>query len=186
MATKIIRYSNRHSFEIEYGKVDFSTDKVVVEDYAVANPTEVYCTLDDKNSYAYRHELVSKPISEGKYHEFLMECYTPTFYRFGNNEKAKLLTEGICTATDGHGGKAKVFVGLKIVPFLEEKGAESLAKCYEQIAKMRKQETDRQSEIDALLAIGANADKAAEPAENIVEDIKWFLDHRNEIKAKCK
>lgn len=188
MATKIIRYSNRYAFEIENGKVDFSTDKVDVVDYAVANPTKVYCVLDDNDSYAYRHELVSKQISEGKYHEFLMACYTPTCYRISADEKEKLLSEGVCTAFEEYGrsGRAKVFVGLKVAKFLEEKGAKSLAKCYEEIAKLRKQDSDHKAEIDALLAIGANAPKEEETSENIVDDIKWFLDNRKEIKAKCK
>lgn len=186
MATKIIRYSNHYAFDVE--SVDFSTDEVVVEDHVVANPTKVYCVLDEHNSYASRHELSSKRISEGRYHEFLMYAPNPTYYRISADEKAKLLSEGVCTAFEEYGrsGRAKVFVGLKIVPFLEEKGAKSLAKCYEEIAKKRKQHSDHQAEIDTLLAIGANAAKEEETSENIVEDIKWFLDNRKEIKAKCK
>lgn len=188
MATTIIRYSNRYAFEIN-GEVDFNTDAVRIEDYAVAKSDMIYCVLDEKNSYAFRHELVAYPIAKGDYSRFLMSGYTPTFYYVPADEKAKLLSEGVCTANEEQSGRgrAKVYVGLKIAKFLEDEGAKSLAVCYAKIAQARKEYADKQNEIETLLAVGANIPKETEDtAENIVEDIKWFLDNRKEIKAKCK
>lgn len=187
MATRIIRYSNRYAFEI-VGGVDCTTDDVVVNDYAVAKPEMVYCVLSEHNSYAYRHELVAKPISSGEYSQFLMSGYGPTFYYVGGAEKAKLVSEGVCVANEEHNGRgsAIVYVGLKIAPFLKEKGEKSLSKCYAEIAKCRKEHADKQNEMSKLLAIGSNAPTDEDTAENLVEDIKWFLDNRKEIKAKCK
>ena len=45
MATTIIRYSNRYAFEIQ-GNVDFNTDDVIIEDYAVAKSVMIYCVID--------------------------------------------------------------------------------------------------------------------------------------------
>ncbi len=187
MATRIIRYSNRYAFEI-VGGVDCTTGEVVVNDYAVAKPEMVYCVLSEHNSYAYRHELVAKPISSGEYSRFLMSGYGPTFYFVGGAEKAKLVSEGVCVANEECNGRgsAIVYVGLKIAPFLKEKGETSLAKCYAEIAKCRKEHADKQNEMSKLLAIGSNAPTDEDTAENLVEDIKWFLDNRKEIKAKCK
>lgn len=187
MATQIIRYSNRYAFEI-VGGVDCSTDDVVVKDYAVAKPDMVYCVLSENNSYAHRHELVAKPISSGEYSKFLMSGYGPTFYYVGRAEKAKLVSEGVCVANEERNGRgiAIVYVGLKIAPFLKEKGETSLAECYAEIAKCRKEHADKQDEMSKLLAIGSNVPTTEDTAENLVEDIKWFLDNRKEIKAKCK
>ena len=187
MATQIIRYSNRYAFEI-VGGVDCTTDKVVVNDYATANPEMVYCVLSEHNSYAYRHELVAIPIASGEYTSFLMSGYVPTLYYVGGTEKAKLLSEGVCVANEERNGRgsAFVYVGLKIAPFLKEKEAESLAECYAEIAKCRKEHADKQNEMSKLLAIGSNVPTDENNEENIVEDIKWFLDNRKEIKAKCK
>lgn len=186
MATQIIRYSNRYAFEIV--GVDYSTDEIVVNDYAVAKPDMVYCVLSENNSYAHRHELVAKPISRGEYSRFLMSGYGPTFYYVDGTEKAKLLSEGVCVANEESNGRGRaiVYVGLKIAPFLKEKGETSLAECYAEIAKCRKEHADKQDEISKLLAVGSNAPTDENSEENIVEDIKWFLDNRKEIKAKCK
>ena len=65
-------------------------------------------------------------------------------------------------------------------------GEKSLAKCYAYIAERRKQHEKNLADIDLLRSTAKNVPATADTAENIVDDIKWFLDNRNEIKAKCK
>lgn len=188
MATTIIRYSNSYAFEIDPNGVDLTTDEVIIHDYAKADPSMIYCVLDKQNEYSHRHEMVSRSIVKGDYNKFMMHCYTPTFYYIPSAEKAKLLTEGVCTAFEAYGraGKAHIYVGLKIEKFLDEEGKISLAKCYEKIAKSRKQYAEQQAEIATLLAMSTTPHQNEDISEKIIEDIKWFLDNRNAIKAKFK
>jgi hypothetical protein len=65
-------------------------------------------------------------------------------------------------------------------------GEKSLAKCYAYIAERRKEHAKDLAEIELLRSTAKNVSATEDTAESLVEDVKWFLDHRAEIKSKCK
>ena len=183
MATTIIRYTNRYAFEIK-GEVDVNSDEVKVEDYAHVEQDKLYFVLAKKSSYSHRHELGIKTIGTEGYKRCLLNCYAPEIFD-ASSHMDELLSTGHCTFSQNN-YEVEVYVGKHFAPFLEKEGEESLAKCYATIAQRRKDHADYLDQTKKLLAVGANATATEDPAENLVEDIKWFLDNRNEIKAKCK
>lgn len=183
MATTIIRYANRYAFEIK-GDVDVNSDEVKVEDYANVEQDKLYFVLGKKSSYSHQHELGINTIGGNNYKSCLLHCYTPEIFDVSAHMD-KLLSTGHCVLSQ-HNYDVEVYVGMHFAPFFEKEGEESLAKCYAIIAQRRKEHADSLDQAKKLLAVGANANAVEETAENLVEDIKWFLDNRTEIKAKCK
>lgn len=183
MATTIIRYTNRYAFEI-VGDVDVNSDKVKVEDYAHVESDKLYFVLSKKSSYSHRHELGIQTIGKDGYQRCLLHCYTPEIFDVSGHMD-KLLSTGHCVLSQ-HNYEVEVYVGMHFAQFLGEEGKDSLTKCYATIAQRRKEHADSLDQAKKLLAVGANVNAAEETAENLVEDIKWFLDNRTEIKAKCK
>jgi len=174
MATKIIRYSNRAEFKVENLAVDFSTEDVEVVDYVHVDENHVYFL---GGSYK---ELVAKEIGSRNWKEALIGT---DIYSFIGCEE--LIETGHTTATCDH-RSVDVYAGLHAKKVLDELGEKSLAKCYEYIAERRKEHARNLADIELLRATAKNVPATEDTAENIVEDIKWFLDNRKEIKAKCK
>jgi hypothetical protein len=183
MATTIIRYTNRYAFEI-VGNVDVNSDKVEVKDYARVESDKLYFVLSKKSSYSYRHELGIQTIGKEDYQRCLLHCYGPEIFN-ASVHMDQLLKTGHCVLNQNN-YEVEVYVGMHFAKFFGEAGKDSLAKCYAFIAQKRKEHADSLDQVKKLLAVGANANSVEETAENLVEDIKWFLDNRTEIKAKCK
>ena len=174
MATTIIRYSNRYRFEVRGLHVDVNSDEVEVLDYAHVEPNNLY--------YVGSSELGIKKIGSKDYLEYLLGT---DYYRVNNSDMEELMQTGHCKAHHRH-NTADVYVGLHFAPILKKYGEDSLAKCYAYIAQKRKEHADNLDQAQKLLAVGANATATEDTAENLVEDIKWFLDNRKQIKAMCK
>ena len=183
MATTIIRYTNHYAFEIK-GDVDVNSDEVKVEDYAHVEQDKLYFILGKKSSYSHRHELGIQTIGGKNYKTCLLHAYTPEIFD-ASGHMDELLSTGHCAFRQNN-YDVEVYVGMHFAPFFEKEGEESLAKCYATIAQRRKEHADYLDQTKKLLAVGANATATEDTADNLVEDIKWFLDNRNEIKAKCK
>ena len=174
MATKIIRYSNRAEFKIENLVVDFTTEDVEVADYVHVDENHVYFI-----GGPYK-ELQDKEIGSRDWKEALIDhdCYS-------FNDCEELIKTGHTKATYYH-RSVDVYAGLHAKKVIDEMGEKSLAKCYAYIAERRKEHAKNLTDIEMLRATAKNVPATEDPAENLVEDIKWFLDNRNEIKAKCK
>lgn len=183
MATTIIRYANRYAFEIR-GEVDVNSDEVKVEDYVRVEQDKLYFVLAKKSSYSHHHELGIQTIGKEGYKRCLLHCYGPEIFD-ASGHMDELLSTGHCVFSQNN-YEVEVYVGKHFAPFFEKEGEESLAKCYATIAQRRKEHADSLDQVKKLLAVGTNANAVEETAENLVEDIKWFLDNRTEIKAKCK
>ena len=183
MATTIIRYTNRYAFEIK-GDVDVNSDVVNVEDCARVEEDKLYFVFAKKSGYAYRHELGIQTIGGNNYQRCLLHGYTPEIFDVGGHME-ELLKTGHCALRQNN-YDVEVYVGKHFAPFFEEEGKESLAKCYAEIAQKRKEHADYLDQTKKLLAVGSNAPATEDPADNLVEDIKWFLDNRKQIKEMCK
>lgn len=176
MATKIIRYSNRAEFQIENLVVDLTTEDVVVADYVHVDENHVYFI---GGSYK---ELVAKEIGAENWKEALIGT---DFYSF--IDCAELIKTGHTTATYCHRSDViDVYAGLHAQKVIDEMGEKSLAKCYAYIAERRKEHAKDLAEIESLRSTAKNVPATEDTAESLVEDVKWFLDHRAEIKSKCK
>lgn len=175
MATRIIRYSNRAEFRIENLAVDFATEDVEVVDMVHVDENHVYFIG------GFRKELVAKEIgSRNNWKEALIDNDM-----YGFNCCDELISTGHTTAKYYH-RSVDVYAGLHAKKVIDEMGEKSLAKCYADIAERRKAHAKSLSDIELLRATARNVTAKEDTAENIVEDIKWFLDNRKEIKAKCK
>ena len=174
MATKIIRYSNRPEFQIENLAIDLTTEEIGVLDYVHIDENHVYFI-----GGPYK-ELVAKEIGSRDWKE---ACIDNDLYSFDSCEE--LIKTGHTKATYYH-RSVDVYAGLHVKKVLDEMGEKSLAKCYACIAERRKEHARNLADIEMLRATAKNVPATEDTAENIVEDIKWFLDNRNEIKAKCK
>ena len=174
MATRIIRYSNRAVFQIENLAVDFTTEDVEVVDYVQIDENHIYFIGGS------RKEFVAKEIGSRNWKE---ACIYNDMYGF--NDCEELIKTGHTKATCYH-RSVDVYAGLHAKKVIDELGEKSLAKCYAYIAERRKQHEKNLADIDLLRSTAKNVPATADTAENIVDDIKWFLDNRNEIKAKCK
>ena len=174
MATKIIRYSNRAEFQIENLVVDFTTEDVEVVDYVHIDENHIYFI-----GGAYK-ELKGNIIGLRDWKEALIDH---DIYRF--NDCAELIKTGHTTATYYY-RSVDVYAGLHATKVLKEMGEKSLAKCYAYIAERRKDHAKNLADIDLLRSTAKNVPATEDTAENLVDDIKWFLDNRKEIKAKCK
>lgn len=174
MATKIIRYSNRAEFEIENLVVDLTTEDVAVADYAHIDENHVYFIGGSHK------ELVAKEIGEKDWKEALIGT---DFYSF--IDCAELIKTGHTTATYNH-RSVDVYAGLHAQKVIDEMGEKSLAKCYAYIAERRKEHAKDLADIESLRSTAKNLSATEDTAESLVEDVKWFLDHRAEIKSKCK
>lgn len=174
MATKIIRYSNRAEFQIENLAVDFATEDVEVVDYVHIDINHIYFIGGS------RKELVAKEIGSRNWKEGLIDR---DLYQF--NDCDELIKTGHTKATYYH-RLVDVYAGLHAKKVIDEMGEKSLAKCYAYIAERRKEHAKNLADIELLRATAKNVPATEDTAENLVEDIKWFLDNRKEIKAKCK
>lgn len=174
MATRIIRYSNRAEFKIENLEVDYATEDVEVVDYVKADENHVYYIGGSIK------ELVSKEIGSRNWQEGLIDH---DFYHF--NDCEELIKTGH-TKAYYYNRSVDVYAGLHVKKALDELGEKSLAKCYAYIAERRKVHEKSLAEIKLLRATAKNVPATEDTAESLVEDIKWFLDNRKEIKAKCK
>ena len=174
MATKIIRYSNRAEFQIENLAVDFATEDVEVVDYVHIDINHIYFIGGS------RKELVAKEIGSRNWKEGLIDR---DLYQF--NDCDELIKTGHTKATYYH-RSVDVYAGLHAKKVIDEMGEKSLAKCYAYIAERRKEHAKNLAEIELLRATAKNVPATEDTAENLVDDIKWFLDNRKEIKAKCK
>lgn len=176
MATKIIRYSNRAEFQIENLVVDLTTEDVVVEDYVHIDENHVYFI---GGSYK---ELVAKEIGTKNWKEALIDRDIYSFIDCG-----ELIKTGHTTATYCHrSGGIDVYAGLHAKKVIDEMGEKSLAKCYDYIAERRKEHAKNLADIESLRSTAKNVSATEDTAESLVDDIKWFLDNRAEIKSKCK
>lgn len=174
MATKIIRYSNRAEFQIENLAVDLTTEDVEVVDYVQIDENHIYFI---GGSYK---ELKDNVIGSTDWKEALIDH---DIYRF--NSCDELIKTGHTKATYYH-RSVDVYAGLHATKVLNEMGEKSLAKCYAYIAERRKEHAKNLADIEMLRATAKNVPTTEDTADNLVEDIKWFLDNRKEIKAKCK
>ena len=174
MATRIIRYSNRAEFEIENLVVDFTTEDVEVVDHVHIDETHIYFIG------GFRKELAANKIGSRDWKEALIDN---DIYHFNSCEE--LIKTGHTTATYYH-RSVDVYAGLHAKKVVDDMGEKSLAKCYAYIAERRKEHAKNLTDIEMLRATAKNASATEDTAENLVEDIKWFLDNRKEIKAKCK
>lgn len=174
MATKIIRYSNRAEFQIENLVVDLTTEDVVVADYAHVDENHVYFI---GGSYK---ELVAKEIGTENWKEALIDHDIYSFIDCG-----ELIKTGHTTATYCH-RSVDVYAGLHAKKVIDEMGEKSLAKCYDYIAERRKEHAKNLADIESLRSTAKNLSATEDTAESLVDDIKWFLDNRAEIKSKCK
>jgi len=174
MATKIIRYSNRAEFQIENLVVDLTTEDVVVADYVHIDENHVYFI---GGSYK---ELVAKEIGANGWKQALIDDDLYSFIDCG-----ELIKTGHTTATYYH-RSVDVYAGLHAKKVIDEMGEKSLAKCYDYIAKRRKEHAKNLADIESLRSTAKNLSTTEDTAESLVDDIKWFLDHRAEIKSKCK
>lgn len=174
MATKIIRYSNRAEFQIENLAVDFATEDVEVVDYVNIDINHIYFIGGS------RKELVAKEIGSRNWKEGLIDH---DLYQF--NDCDELIKTGHTKATYYH-WSVDVYAGLHAKKVIGEMGENSLAKCYAYIAERRKEHAKNRADLELLRATAKNVPATEDTAENLVEDIKWFLDNRKEIKAKCK
>jgi hypothetical protein len=174
MATKIIRYSNRAEFQIENLGVDLATEDVEVADYVQVDENHIYFIGGPCK------ELQANEIGSSEWKEALIDH---DIYRF--NDCEELIKTGHTKATYYH-RSVDVYAGLHATKVLNEMGEKSLAKCYAYIAERRKEHAKNLADIDLLRSTAKNVPATEDTAENLVEDIKWFLDNRKEIKAKCK
>ena len=174
MATKIIRYSNRAEFQIENLAVDLATEDVEVVDCVQIDENHIYFIGGS------RKEFVAKEIGSRNWKE---ACIDNDMYGF--NACEELIKTGHTKATCYH-RSVDVYAGMHAKKVIDELGEKSLAKCYAYIAERRKQHAKNLADIELLRSTAKNVPATADTAENIVDDIKWFLDNRNEIKAKCK
>jgi hypothetical protein len=174
MATKIIRYSNRAEFQIENLGVDLATEDVEVVDYVQVDENHIYFIGGPCK------ELEANEIGSSEWKEALIDH---DIYRF--NDCEELIKTGHTKATYYH-RSVEVYAGLHATKVLNEMGEKSLAKCYAYIAERRKEHAKNLADIDLLRSTAKNVPATEDTAENLVEDIKWFLDNRKEIKAKCK
>jgi thymidylate synthase len=177
MATKIIRYSNRAEFKIENLVVDFATEDVEVVDYVHIDENHIYFI---GGFGGFPKELVANEIGSNDWKQALIDH---DFYRF--NDCEELIKTGHTKATHYH-RSVDVYAGLHAKKVVDEMGEKSLAKCYAYIAERRKEHAKNLADIDLVRSTAKNVTATEDTAENIVEDIKWFLDNRKEIKAKCK
>jgi hypothetical protein len=174
MATKIIRYSNRAEFQIENLGVDLATEDVEVVDYVQVDENHIYFIGGPCK------ELQANEIGSSEWKEALIDN---DIYHF--NDCDELIKTGHTKATYYH-RSVDVYAGLHATKVLNEMGEKSLAKCYAYIAERRKEHAKNLADIDLLRSTAKNVPATEDTAENLVEDIKWFLDNRKEIKAKCK
>lgn len=174
MATKIIRYSNRAEFQIENLAVDFATEDVEVVDYVHIDINHIYFIGGS------RKELVANEIGSRNWKGGLIDH---DFYQF--NDCDELIKTGHTKATYYH-RSVDVYAGLHAKKVIDEMGEKSLAKCYAYIAERRKEHAKNLADIEMLRATAKNVPATEDTADNLVDDIKWFLDNRKEIKAKCK
>jgi hypothetical protein len=176
MATKIIRYSNRAEFRIENLVVDLTTEDVVVADYVHIDENHVYFIGGSHK------ELVAKEIGAENWKEAFINRDIYSFI-----DCAELIKTGHTTATYCHRSDViDVYAGLHAQKVIDEMGEKSLAKCYAYIAERRKEHAKDLAEIELLRSTAKNVPATEDTAESLVEDVKWFLDNRAEIKAKCK
>ena len=176
MATKIIRYSNRAEFMIRNLVIDFTTEDVEVVDYVQIDENHVYFIG------GFHKELVAKKIGSRDWKEALIDH---DIYHFNDCEELIKTGHTKATATYSH-RSVDVYAGLHAKKVVDELGEKSLAKCYAYIAERRKENTKNLADIELLRSTAKNVPATEDTADNIVEDIKWFLDNRKEIKAKCK
>ena len=174
MATKIIRYSNRAVFQIENLAVDFTTEDVEVVDYVHIDENHIYFIG------GFRKELKDNVIGSRNWKEAWIDNDM-----YGFNACEELIKTGHTKATCYH-RSVDVYAGLHAKKVVDEMGEKSLAKCYAYIAERRKEHAKNLSDLALLRITAKNVPATADTAENIVDDIKWFLDNRKEIKAKCK
>ena len=174
MATKIIRYSNQAEFTIKNLVIDYTTEDVEVVDCVQIDENHIYFIG------GFHKELVAKEIGSKDWKEAIIDH---DIYQFNGCEE--LIKTGHTKATYYH-RSVDVYAGLHAKKVIDEMGEKSLAKCYERIAECRKERAKKLADIERLRATAKNVPATEDTAENIVEDIKWFLDNRKEIKAKCK
>lgn len=174
MATKITRYSNRAEFKVENLDVDFTTEDVEVVDYVQVDENHIYFIGGPHK------ELQANEIGSSEWKEALIDH---DIYHF--NDCEELIKTGHTKATYYH-RSVDVYAGLHATKVLNEMGEQSLAKCYAYIAERRKEHAKNLADIDLLRSTAKNVPATEDTAENLVDDIKWFLDNRKEIKAKCK
>ena len=174
MATQIIRYSNRAEFMIRNLAVDFTTEDVEVVDHVQIDEDHIYFIG------GFHKELVAKEIGSRDWKEAIIDN---DIYKFNGCEE--LIKTGHTKATYYH-RSVDVYAGLHAKKVVDEMGEKSLAKCYAYIAERRKENTKNLADIELLRSTAKNVPATEDTAENIVDDIKWFLDNRKEIKAKCK
>lgn len=174
MATKIIRYSNRAEFKIENLVVDLATEDVEVVDYVHIDENHIYFIGGSAK------ELKDNVIGSRDWKEAIIDN---DIYRFNGCEE--LIKTGHTKATYYH-RSVDVYAGLHVKKVLDELGEKSLAKCYAYIAERRKEHAKNLADLEMLRATAKNVPATEDTAESLVEDIKWFLDNRKEIKAKCK
>lgn len=174
MATKIIRYSDRAEFMIKNLEVDLATEDVEVVDYVHIDENHIYFIGGSDKELKY-NVIGSKDWKEA--------LIGHDFYSF--NSCDELIKTGHTKATYYH-RSVDVYAGLYAVKVINEMGEKSLAKCYAYIAERRKAHEKNLADIALLRATAKNVPSTEDTAENLVEDIKWFLDNRKEIKAKCK
>lgn len=174
MATRIIRYSNRAEFKIENLVVDFTTEDVEVDDYVHIDENHVYFIGGSDK------ELKANVIGSKDWKEALIDH---DFYCF--NSCDELIKTGHTKATYYH-RSVDVYAGLHAKKVIDEMGEKSLERCYAYIAERRKEHAKNLADLELLRTTAKNAPATEDTAENLVEDIKWFLDNRKEIKAKCK
>ena len=174
MATKITRYSNRAEFKVENLDVDFTTEDVEVVDYVQVDENHIYFIGGPCN------ELQANEIGSSEWKEALIDH---DIYHF--NDCEELIKTGHTKATYYH-RSVDVYAGLHATKVLNEMGEKSLVKCYAYIAERRKEHAKNLADIDLLRSTAKNVPATEDTAENLVDDIKWFLDNRKEIKAKCK
>lgn len=173
MSTKIIRYSNRAEFKIENLKVDLTKEDIEVVDFTQIDENHIYYI-----GGPYK-ELVSKEIGQLEWKRALIDN---DFYTIDNCEE--LINTGHTTA-NYYQRNVDVYAGLHAVKALEEIGEKSLLKCYEYIAERRKEHEKNLAEIKLLRQTAKNLPINNNISSTIVDDIKWFINNRKEIKAKC-
>lgn len=174
MATRIIRYSNRAEFKIENLAVDFATEDVEVVDYVHIDENHIYFIG------GFRKELVANEIGSRNWKEALIDNDM-----YGFNGCDELIKTGHTTAKYYH-RSVDVYAGMHAKKVIDEMGEKSLTRCYADIAERRKAHAKNLADIELLRTTAKNSPATEDTAENLVDDIKWFLDNRKEIKAKCK
>lgn len=176
MATQIIRYSNRAEYMIKNLQVDLDSEEVNVADYAQVDDNHIYFIGGSDK------ELVAKEIGSERYKRAFIDHNE---YCIDERSFEELIKTGQCTATY-YNRSVNVYAGLHAMKVLNEMGEKSLAKCYAYIAERRKEHAKALSDAERLRATAKKSASDANTFDNLVEDIKWFLDNRMEIKAKCK